>query len=68
MQQYNYKKGLGAVAVCYLIWGFQPLYFDLCSDVDTFFFDGLPHYLGFDRLHHTAEGAGQIAASDGSIS
>lgn len=37
MQQYNYKKGLGAMAVCYLIWGFQPLYFDLCSDVDTFF-------------------------------
>lgn len=37
MQQYNYKKGLGAMAVCYLIWGFQPLYFDLCCDVDTFF-------------------------------
>lgn len=37
MQQYNYKKGLGAMAVCYLIWGFQPLYFDLCCDVDTLF-------------------------------
>ncbi|MBQ0038296.1 MAG: EamA family transporter RarD [Clostridiales bacterium] len=37
MPQYDYKKGLGAMAVCYLIWGFQPLYFALCGEVDTFF-------------------------------
>ena len=37
MSQYNYKKGLSAMAICYLIWGFQPLYFALCSEIDTFF-------------------------------
>ena len=37
MRQYDYKKGLSAMAVCYLIWGFQPLYFALCSEIETFF-------------------------------
>lgn len=35
--QYNYKKGLGAMAVCYLIWGFQSLYWALDSGMDTSF-------------------------------
>lgn len=37
MPAYNYKKGLLALLGCFSIWGFQPLYFHLCSDVDTFF-------------------------------
>lgn len=37
MPAYNYKKGLPALLGCFAIWGFQPLYFHLCSDVDTFF-------------------------------
>ena len=35
--KYNYKKGLTAIMLCFLIWGFQPLYFNLCEGVDTFF-------------------------------
>ena len=35
--KYNYKKGLTAIMLCFLIWGFQPLYFNLCDGVDTFF-------------------------------
>ena len=35
--KYNYKKGLTAIMLCFLIWGFQPLYFNLCGDVDTLF-------------------------------
>ena len=34
---YNYKKGLLALALCYLIWGFQPLYFALNAEIDTAF-------------------------------
>lgn len=34
---YNYKKGLTAIMLCFLIWGFQPLYFNLCDGVDTLF-------------------------------
>lgn len=37
MQNYNYKKGLGAMLVCFLMWGFQPLYWLLCEGMDTFF-------------------------------
>lgn len=37
MPAYNYKKGLLAMLGCFSIWGFQPLYFHLCSDVETFF-------------------------------
>lgn len=35
--RYNYKKGLVAMLVCYLIWGFQPLYFVLDQEIDTVF-------------------------------
>ena len=35
--KYNYKKGLTAIMLCFLIWGFQPLYFNLCEGVDTLF-------------------------------
>lgn len=34
---YNYKKGLGAMLLCFMIWGFHPLYWNLCGDMDTFF-------------------------------
>ena len=37
MQNYNYKKGFGAMLVCFLMWGFQPLYWLLCEGMDTFF-------------------------------
>ena len=37
MPQYNYKKGLTAMAVCFCMWGFQPLYWYLCDGMDTFF-------------------------------
>ena len=26
MQTVNYRKGLGAMSVCFFVWGFQPLY------------------------------------------
>lgn len=34
---YNYKKGLSALILCFFIWGFQPMYWYLCGDTDTFF-------------------------------
>ena len=37
MPTYDYKKGLTAMLGCFLIWGFQPLYWYLCGDMDTFF-------------------------------
>ena len=37
MGEYNYKKGLSAMLCCFLIWGFQPLYWYLCEGMDTFF-------------------------------
>ncbi len=41
MQTVNYRKGLSAMAVCFFIWGFQPLYWYLCTvlcgEIDTFF-------------------------------
>ena len=37
MPVYNYKKGLSAMLGCFMIWGFQPLYWYLCDDMDTFF-------------------------------
>lgn len=36
-QKYDFKKGLPAMAVCYLIWGFQPLFFALDGSVDNTF-------------------------------
>lgn len=37
MPVYNYKKGLSAMMGCFMIWGFQPLYWYLCGAMDTFF-------------------------------
>lgn len=37
MSQYNYKKGLAAMAVCFCMWGFQPLYWYICDGMETFF-------------------------------
>lgn len=41
MQTVDYRRGLGAMSVCFLIWGFQPLYWymvtALCGVMDTFF-------------------------------
>lgn len=41
MQTVDYRKGLPAMAVCFLLWGFQPLYWymctALCGEIDTFF-------------------------------
>lgn len=37
MAAYNYKKGFLAMLGCFLIWGFQPLYWFLCDGMDTFF-------------------------------
>ncbi|MBE6940399.1 MAG: EamA family transporter RarD [Ruminococcaceae bacterium] len=37
MGNYNYKKGLAAMLCSFLIWGFQPLYWHLCREFDTFF-------------------------------
>ena len=37
MGNYNYKKGVSAMLCCFLIWGFQPLYWYLCEGMDTFF-------------------------------
>lgn len=37
LNKYDYRRGLPAMAGCYLIWGFQPLYYVLDSEVDTFF-------------------------------
>ncbi len=41
MQTINYRKGLPAMAVCFFLWGFQPLYWYLCTclcgEIDTFF-------------------------------
>ena len=37
LAQYNYKKGLWAMAACFSLWGFQPLYWHLCQGMETFF-------------------------------
>lgn len=33
----DYRRGLPAMAICYFIWGFQPLYFALDAEIDTVF-------------------------------
>lgn len=37
MHQINYKKGIPAMLMCFSIWGFQPLYWYICGEWDTFF-------------------------------
>lgn len=37
MQEINYKKGLSTFLLCFLIWGFQPLYWYICGEWDTYF-------------------------------
>ena len=41
MQSIDYRRGLPAMAACFLIWGFQPLYWymctNVCGEIDTFF-------------------------------
>lgn len=36
-QTYNYKKGVSAMLIAFFLWGFQPLYWYLVGDADTFF-------------------------------
>lgn len=36
-QTYDYKKGIGAMLVAFILWGFQPLYWFIVGDADTFF-------------------------------
>lgn len=35
MKKYDYKKGIPAIIACVAVWGFQPLYWNACPQVDT---------------------------------
>lgn len=37
MQEVNYKKGIPTLLLCFFIWGFQPLYWYICGEWDTYF-------------------------------
>ena len=37
MQEINYKKGIPTLLLCFFIWGFQPLYWYICGECDTYF-------------------------------
>ena len=37
MQEINYKKGIPMLLLCFFIWGFQPLYWYICGEWDTYF-------------------------------
>lgn len=37
MQEINYKKGVPTLLLCFFIWGFQPLYWYICGEWDTYF-------------------------------
>lgn len=37
MREINYKKGIPALLLCFFIWGFQPLYWYICGEWDTYF-------------------------------
>ena len=37
MQEINYKQGIPTLLLCFFIWGFQPLYWYICGEWDTYF-------------------------------
>ena len=37
MQEINYKKGIPTLLLCFIIRGFQPLYWYICGEWDTYF-------------------------------
>lgn len=37
MQEINYIKGIPTLLLCFFIWGFQPLYWYICGEWDTYF-------------------------------
>lgn len=37
MQEINYRKGIPTLLLCFFIWGFQPLYWYICGEWDTYF-------------------------------
>ena len=37
MQEINYKKGIPTLLLCFFIWGFQPLYWYICGEWNTYF-------------------------------
>ena len=37
MQEISYKKGVPTLLLCFFIWGFQPLYWYICGEWDTYF-------------------------------
>lgn len=37
MQEINYKKGIPTLLLCFFIWVFQPLYWYICGEWDTYF-------------------------------
>ena len=37
MQEIIYKKGIPTLLLCFFIWGFQPLYWYICGEWDTYF-------------------------------
>ena len=37
MREINYKKGIPTLLLCFFIWGFQPLYWYICGEWDTYF-------------------------------
>lgn len=37
MQEINYKKGIPTLLLCFFIWGFQPMYWYICGEWDTYF-------------------------------
>lgn len=37
MQEINYKKGIPTLLLCFFMWGFQPLYWYICGEWDTYF-------------------------------
>ena len=68
MQTVNYRKGLGAMSVCFFIWGFQPLYWymctNVCGEIDTFFctaLSTLAHEQDKEKLFQLVQETGLMA-------